>query len=512
MRSLNNPLRAIGGKTRFQKISSSRPNSNEHDYLQESRWDRRAPFGNPTCIREIVRVVHRSDPTLIGTHKIYIASICTSDLTSWFIMAITDKTKGDSYIQDFNETMKVIDLSYDDESIPTSTFSDMEDIFTMQSDNFDPESGERSPGDDTPQKPPSSIEKPKRYTFCCIFTRIVMPVVMIFVLVVFSILFFGNSSALKGLIPGLFASEDFGEQLTWKRSAGQVGGGLTLTVVNALDSTWKTYFDAAVHDWDSGTPDALTLSTQVASAPDPACGIIEGVLKMCNNNFGDTGWMGVNNVVQYDNLIAGSVGMLNEFYFGTRDDAKRQYTMCHEMGHGFGLPHTDTLMWNLNKRNCLDYTNRPKTNTRPGTINYQRLANVYGTVESTSVGNKTTGTVVGPNTSTLSPTFDNTNAGNDDGGNMGANSNNNRMSSGNGGRFLVERSSDVLSGKFPPSVTAALDRLRQRQLTPKFVGSEMDHSSRDGWNRILQVDDDKYGYELDVGNGYKIQVHYLKAF
>lgn len=434
-------------------------------------------------------------------------------------MALPEYTQNDSHVQDFNDAMKEIDLTYDDESIPTSQFSDMDDLFTTESgNNLDPEGGYASPGVDTFEKLAPTNKKPRRSTFCCICTRIVIPVVLIPVLVVFSILFFGDSSSFKSIMPSLFASEDFGEQLVWKRPSGQVGGGLTLTVVNALDSTWQTYFDAAVQDWDSGTPDALTLSSQVASVPDPDCGIVDGVLKMCNNDFGKTGWMGVNNVVQFDNLIAGSVGMMNDYYFGTHDDAKRQYTMCHEMGHGFGLPHTDTLMWNLNKRNCLDYTNRPKTNTRPGTVNYQRLANVYGTVESnnnqgTAAGNNTIGSVGEPNVSTPSPTSENTVAGDDDSGNMGASSNKDKMNNDHSGnRYrLLEGEAHGFSGNFPPSVTEALDRLRQRQLSQSFEGDDIDHSPLDGWNRILQTDGDKYGYELDVGNGYKIQVQYLKA-
>lgn len=428
-------------------------------------------------------------------------------------------SQNDGPIQDFNDAMKDIDLSCDDESIPTSTFSDMDDLFTT--DSFDPERGNQSPGDHTLHKLSAFNKKSNRYSFCCICTRIVTPVVMISVLVVFSILFFGNSSSLQNLIPGLFESEDFGEQLVWRRSAGEVGGGLSLTVVNALDSTWHQYFDTAVQDWDTGSPDALTLSSQVASAPDPDCGIVEGVLKMCNSNFGETGWMGVNNVVKYDNLIAGSVGMMNEYYFGTGDDAKRQYTMCHEMGHGFGLSHTDTLLWNRNKRNCLDYTNRPKTNTRPGSINYQRLADVYGTVETnaneaTTAGNSTASNNGESNASTPNPTSENPNSpnnGDENTGNNGQNKNDQMKSDENNedGRSLVGKV-PIFPVQFPPSVTKELDSLRQRQLSQKFVAGQMDHSSLEGWNRRLKRDGDLYGYELDVGNGYTIHVQYLKAY
>ena len=53
---------------------------------------------------------------------------------------------------------------------------------------------------------------------------------------------------------------------------------------------------------------------------------------------------------------------------------------CHEMGHGFGLAHTDENYGNANLGNCLDYTYNAQGNLSPGTFNYELLAKVYGTV------------------------------------------------------------------------------------------------------------------------------------
>jgi hypothetical protein len=51
-----------------------------------------------------------------------------------------------------------------------------------------------------------------------------------------------------------------------------------------------------------------------------------------------------------------------------------------QVGHGFGLPHTDENFNNADLGNCLDYTNRPSNNLRPGAYNCDRLKTMYGTV------------------------------------------------------------------------------------------------------------------------------------
>jgi hypothetical protein len=52
--------------------------------------------------------------------------------------------------------------------------------------------------------------------------------------------------------------------------------------------------------------------------------------------------------------------------------------MCHEIGHGFGLYHTDEDFDNADLGNCLDYSLQPEANLHPGTINYERLVLLYG--------------------------------------------------------------------------------------------------------------------------------------
>jgi hypothetical protein len=106
-------------------------------------------------------------------------------------------------------------------------------------------------------------------------------------------------------------------------------------------------------------------------------------MKVCNGNYGDTGWLGINLITSTvaSGEIQNSVAKMNEYYLLNAEDDERQYTMCHELGHGFGLPHTDESFTNVDLGNCMDYTSTPANNMHPDESNYNRLATLYGTVD-----------------------------------------------------------------------------------------------------------------------------------
>lgn len=158
------------------------------------------------------------------------------------------------------------------------------------------------------------------------------------------------------------------------------GQGLTLELQNALDDNWQNEFDIAVADWQQS--EVLDLSTQRV-AVDHSCARVDGVMLVCNGNFGETGWVGINEVeIEYTSnngpgFIISSVAKMNEYYLHNAPFEKRRYTMCHEIGHGFGLPHTDENPNNRDLGNCLDYTNTPTNNQEPGEVNFARLRSIY---------------------------------------------------------------------------------------------------------------------------------------
>lgn len=139
--------------------------------------------------------------------------------------------------------------------------------------------------------------------------------------------------------PQEFADEDPFSQLgpdevyKWRTN----NNGLQLEVLNALDDLWFPFFYRAVSEWDDGNPDAVDLKTSRVN-PDSACKTVAGVLKVCNGNYGETAWRGINKLLLENDSIYASAARMNEFYFRGEDVDQRQYTMCHEIGHGLGLP------------------------------------------------------------------------------------------------------------------------------------------------------------------------------
>jgi hypothetical protein len=127
----------------------------------------------------------------------------------------------------------------------------------------------------------------------------------------------------------------------------------------------------------STDPDALTL-TRSSSEYDYNCDPITGKMKVCNGDYGDTNWKGINQVLISKGWIISSIAKMNEFYLGSASFDQRRYTMCHEIGHGFGLPHTDENFYNKDLGNCMDYTNNPSVNKSPDTGNFEVLSDLYG--------------------------------------------------------------------------------------------------------------------------------------
>lgn len=154
-------------------------------------------------------------------------------------------------------------------------------------------------------------------------------------------------------------------------------GVLRLEVINALTDDWQNYFEKSIEEWNTGDPDVIDL-TVTRTSPDPGCDFVRGKFTICNGDYGDNSFDGVNELLVFGGFITATKATLNEYLLKGTTKARKQYTMCHEIGHGFGLPHSDESFYNLNLGNCMDYTNRPWTNTAPDTATFEFLKNMYG--------------------------------------------------------------------------------------------------------------------------------------
>lgn len=116
--------------------------------------------------------------------------------------------------------------------------------------------------------------------------------------------------------------------------------GLQITVYNALSSDWYPYFTEALQNWAFGhTPTSLLLFTQQVTT-DSACSSVSNVIKVCNGDYGDTGWKGINEAMVTSNgWITESTARMNDYYLSSASEGEKLYTMCHETGHAWGLNH-----------------------------------------------------------------------------------------------------------------------------------------------------------------------------
>lgn len=168
----------------------------------------------------------------------------------------------------------------------------------------------------------------------------------------------------------------------WERTVNP----LELGLGNDLSSTWMSYFSTAVIDWNQSS--VLSLLEVPGEAGNPKrCNAADGKVEICNDSYGNNGWLGIAGIsVSGDHIQSGYV-KLNDFYFDApayNSPAWRQMVTCQEIGHIFGLDHQDEDFKNANLGTCMDYTSDPSTNQHPNTHDYDELETIYGHLDGSS--------------------------------------------------------------------------------------------------------------------------------
>jgi hypothetical protein len=161
----------------------------------------------------------------------------------------------------------------------------------------------------------------------------------------------------------------------------------TLKVGDNLTSTWDPHLDEAIRDW---TQSSVLDLTEVAGQTSPRkCAPTSGQIAVCNEKYGFNGWLGIAQIWVSGNHITRGNTKVNDSYFNTaryNTPAWRQFVMCQEIGHDFGLGHTDENFNNTNGGTCMDYTNDPsgtagsngdQSNLHPNAHDFAQLESIY---------------------------------------------------------------------------------------------------------------------------------------
>ena len=177
----------------------------------------------------------------------------------------------------------------------------------------------------------------------------------------------------------------------WARTANP----LTLKINEALTSNWEPYLQVAMNDWAQSTVLNFNPTAAVSSsASAKRCNPIAGQVLVCNAAYGQRGWLGIASIWANGDHITQGTTKVNDTYFNMAQYntmAWRQFVMCQEIGHDFGLDHQDENFNNANLGTCMDYTNNPTSNQRPNAHDYQQLQTMYGHLDSTNTATLSSG-------------------------------------------------------------------------------------------------------------------------
>jgi hypothetical protein len=159
----------------------------------------------------------------------------------------------------------------------------------------------------------------------------------------------------------------------------------TLKVGDNVSTAWDSYLNTTISDWSQSTVLNLTKVTGQASAR--RCPATSGRVEVCNNTYGNNGWLGVASIWASGTHITQGTVKLNDTYFNSatyNTPAWRNLVSCQEVGHTLGLDHQDENFNNANLGTCMDYTNNPSTNQHPNQHDYDELQIIYQHLDSTT--------------------------------------------------------------------------------------------------------------------------------
>lgn len=171
----------------------------------------------------------------------------------------------------------------------------------------------------------------------------------------------------------------------WPRSSNPV----TIELGDNVSSAWDGWLAEASSDWSQ----SAVLETPVAEGKAKRnCRPGDGRVEICNDHYGNNGWLGIAQIWVSGDHIVKAVAKMNDTYHDTfpyDQDGWRDLVMCQEVGHTFGLGHQDESFANENLGSCMDYTSDPDgtpPNRAPDSHDFEVLEALYGHLDGGSGG------------------------------------------------------------------------------------------------------------------------------
>jgi len=145
-----------------------------------------------------------------------------------------------------------------------------------------------------------------------------------------------------------------------------------------VSSAWDGYLNTAIGDWSQSS--VLNLVKVAGGTKPKSCRPTEGKMEVCNESYGNTGWLGVAQIWLSSGHISQGTVKVNDFYFSSgtyNSTAWRNLVMCQEIGHVLGLDHNDENFNNTPTGTCMDYSSDPGPDQHPNQHDYDTLDYLY---------------------------------------------------------------------------------------------------------------------------------------
>jgi hypothetical protein len=174
-----------------------------------------------------------------------------------------------------------------------------------------------------------------------------------------------------------------------------------IVLMGSLTGLWPGSLLAAEADWNNGIDEAASVLyplnvSDPSGVNDSDCSPTSGRVEVCNGDYGYNGWLGIASIWatrgKSNHIVQGTV-RVNDYYFDSAPystEAWRDFVMCQEVGHTFGLDHQDENFSNANLGTCMDYTSNPGggfdslSNIHPNQHDYDELDSIYAHLNETS--------------------------------------------------------------------------------------------------------------------------------